>query len=417
MKLSMDNGWTGGQYSLFRFVFGTYLCIHFVQLVPWGTELFSNSGMIPEGSASPLLYLFPNVLAVFDAPVFVQGLLVLASGLSVLFALGIRDRAASIALWYIWACIFGRNPLIANPGLPYVGWMLLAHAFLAPAPYGSWACRSRADPGSQWRMSPPIFAVAWILMALGYSYSGFTKLVSPSWLDGTALMRVLDNPLARPGPLLDAVLGLPEPLLRLASFGALGFELFYAPLALSKRMRPILWAAMLFMHLSLIMLIDFADLSMGMVMLHLFTFNPDWIPPRRAAATERIFYDGNCGLCHRAIRFVLSEDRTGNAFNFAALQGEVFHKTVSDAERVTLADSLVVRTAEGVLLTRSTAVIHLAKRLGGFWRFAGKLGQMIPRALRDSAYDAVARVRHRLFRRPSESCPILPAHLRQRFDR
>jgi hypothetical protein len=45
-----------------------------------------------------------------------------------------------------------------------------------------------------------------------------------------------------------------------------------------------------------------------MVMLHFFTFDPAWVKPF-GAETEMIFYDGHCGLCHRAVRFVLAEDR------------------------------------------------------------------------------------------------------------
>jgi hypothetical protein len=73
--------------------------------------------------------------------------------------------------------------VISNPSLPFVGWMLLAHAFLPEAPYGSWMARGRPDPGGKWEMPPAIFAVAWIVMALGYTFSGYTKLVSPSWVD------------------------------------------------------------------------------------------------------------------------------------------------------------------------------------------------------------------------------------------
>src|SRR5262249_39123064 len=155
-------------------------------------------------------------------------------------------------------------PLISNPGLPYVGWLLLAHACLPPAPYGSWAARGRADPGNGWQVPEGIFRVAWILMALGYTYSGYTKLVSPSWLDGTAIARVLDNPLARPGPVREAVLSLPGGVLRLMTWGALVAELSFAPLALVPRLRPWLWGLMALMHLNLIVLIDFADLSLGM---------------------------------------------------------------------------------------------------------------------------------------------------------
>jgi hypothetical protein len=78
----MKNGWTGGQYSVFRAVFGTYLFVHFVQLVPWAPELFSNQGVLPDGRASPVLLLFPNVLALADSPWVVVSLLVLAAAAS-----------------------------------------------------------------------------------------------------------------------------------------------------------------------------------------------------------------------------------------------------------------------------------------------------------------------------------------------
>jgi predicted DCC family thiol-disulfide oxidoreductase YuxK len=411
----MKNGWTGGQYSLVRAVFGVYLFIHFVHLTSWAAELFSSEGLLSDGRLSPLLYLLPNILAVWDGPVFVTLLLIAAAGLSVLFAVGLYDRVAAILLWYIWACLHGRMPLITNPGLPYVGWLLLAHAFLPPAPYGSLAARGRPDPGNNWRMPEAIFLVAWILMALGYSYSGYAKLISPSWIDGTAVARVLDNPLARPGPVRDALKSLPESALRLMTWGALLSELSFAPLALIAPLRPILWGLMVLMHLCLIVLIDFADLSLGMLMLHLFTFNPAWVRPRMAATTEIIFYDGHCGLCHRAVRFVLAEDRPGTTFRFAPLDSEIFRSTIPEKDRDQLPDSLVVLTTDGTILTRSKAVRYALGRLGGLWRVVAWLFRIIPSRIQDSAYDGVARIRYRLFAKPPEVCPLIPPHLRDRF--
>ena len=276
----MNNGWTGGYYSFFRAIFGTYLLLHFMHLLPWTVEVFSSAGTLPDAQASPVIGLcpyFPNVLAYWDSPTGVKALLLLAAGLSVLFAVGCWDRVAALGLWYIWACLFGRNPLIGNPGLPYVGWLLLAHVFLPTAPYGSWAAWRRVDQGRDWRMPPAIFAVAWILMALGYSYSGYTKLASPSWLDGSAVAHVLENPLARPGAIRELLRSLPDRVLHVATWGVLGLELSFAPLALVRRLRPWLWLTMLLMHLGLIVVIDFADLSLGMVMLHLFTVDPGWL--------------------------------------------------------------------------------------------------------------------------------------------
>jgi hypothetical protein len=64
----MTNGWTGGQYSLCRATFGMFLFVHFVALLPWAAEVFSDRGVLPA-AVSPFLRLFPNVLAVSDSPV------------------------------------------------------------------------------------------------------------------------------------------------------------------------------------------------------------------------------------------------------------------------------------------------------------------------------------------------------------
>ncbi len=247
-----------------------------------------------------------------------------------------------------------------------------------------------------------------------HTYSGVTKLVSPSWLDGTAVARVLENPLARPGPLRAAILSLPDGLLRLGTWATLALELLFAPLALSRRLRPWIWTMALAMHLGLIALIDFADLSLGMVMLHLFTFDPAWVPAVKPSTTETLFYDGQCGLCHNAVRFLLAEDRApGGAFRFAPLGGETFQATVS--RPADLPDSLALVTDDGRVLTRSRAVLHLGRRLGGLWRVIAGLVGLLPIALLDRAYDAVAHVRHRLFARPEEACPIAPRELRSRL--
>ncbi len=88
MTTNKANGWTGGQYSVFRCVLGFYLFIHFLHLIPWGAEVFSNSGMLADASARPLYPLFPNLLFLWDSPAVVVALLLTGAGLSVLFALG-----------------------------------------------------------------------------------------------------------------------------------------------------------------------------------------------------------------------------------------------------------------------------------------------------------------------------------------
>jgi predicted DCC family thiol-disulfide oxidoreductase YuxK len=61
-------------------------------------------------------------------------------------------------------------------------------------------------------------------------------------------------------------------------------------------------------------------------------------------------------------------------------------------------------------------VIHILERIGGPWRLAGGLFALVPQAIRDLGYDGIARVRHRLFRRPTDACPVTPPELRARFE-
>lgn len=131
---------------------------------------------------------------------------------------------------------------------------------------------------------------------------------------------------------------------------------------------------------------------------------------------EMLFYDGHCGLCHGAVKFVVKRDRAGRAFRFAPLQGPTFEARVPAERRAALPDSIVVLTNEGVLVARSDAVLHILGRLGGGWKILAGAGRVIPRVLRDAAYDFIARVRYGIFGTRDDFCPILPPDLRARFD-
>ena len=394
---------TGGQYSLFRALFGTYLAIHFLHLLPWGTEVFSHAGVFADGDASPLFGIFPNLFLLSDSPAMVSLALVAGALASILLAVGKFDRAAAVFLWLLWASLLGRNPLISNPGIPFVGWLLLAHALLPSAPFGSLAAVGRTDPKGTWTMPPSILTAAWLVLALGYTYSGYTKLISPSWVDGSAFGYLLANPLARDTPLRGFALSMPELLLQLATWSVLAMELLYAPLALFPRARKWIWLIMVSMHLGLVVLVDFADLTIGMLMMHLFVFDPAWIPSKlglkKSEGTAQgdgeepdvLFYDGSCGLCHRTTRLLLAEDSSGEKFRFAPLDSDTFR--VAFQGREALPDSLVLLRPDGRHFTRTSAVVLLLERLGGLWRLVALGLRLIPRPMRDAGYDAIARIR------------------------
>ena len=146
-----------------------------------------------------------------------------------------------------------------------------------------------------------------------------------------------------------------------------------------------------------------ADLSVMMLLLHFFTFDPAWVKQFAPARRDLLRYDGTCGLCHRAVRFVIAEDTIG-AFRFAPLPSDVPQ------------DSMIVETESGEQLRQSDAALYLGKRLGGLWRVIATIVGVIPKRIRDIAYDFIASIRYRLFARPKEACPMLPPDLRSRFD-
>ncbi len=131
---------------------------------------------------------------------------------------------------------------------------------------------------------------------------------------------------------------------------------------------------------------------------------------------ERIFYDGECGLCHRWVRFALARDRGRELFRFAPLQGPTFAAEVSGADRAALPDSVAVRTADGRLLLRSAAVLHVLGRSGGAWAALAAVLGIVPTFLADWSYDRVAGLRKRLFARPADLCPLVSPELARRFD-
>jgi predicted DCC family thiol-disulfide oxidoreductase YuxK len=100
---------------------------------------------------------------------------------------------------------------------------------------------------------------------------------------------------------------------------------------------------------------------------------------------------------------------------FAPLGGETFRSLVPERERGALPDSLVLRAPDGRLQVRSRAVLGSLRLAGGPWLAVAAALGLVPRPLADRLYDGVARLRHRLFRRPADACPAVPPRLRARL--
>ena len=398
-RLHAVSPYSPGHFTLFRAILGAYLLWHFACLLPDAAELFGARGVLADPALNPTHGLFPNPLVWWGSPAFTMaftaGLMVLAT----LLALGWRRRVVAVLLWFGWAALFNRNNLISNPGLPYVGLLLLMLAIVPDGEPGRW--RGRHVPPREWFMPAMAFGGVWFLLAAGYTFSGLVKLGSPSWIDGTAFRHLVSNPLARPGPIRDAFLAMPAGVHALLTWTALAAEILFLPLCLWRRGRLIAWLVMVAMHLGLLTMVAFADLTLGMLMVHLFTFDRRWVPARRVApgAQPLLLYDGECGLCNAVVRFLLREDPDA-VLRFAPLQSAIgqaiLRRLGLPAEEF---DSLVFLpdAAGDVYSLRTDGVAAVLEHLGGVWRSVAVASRLVPAALRDLGYKLVARLRYALF--------------------
>lgn len=139
--------------------------------------------------------------------------------------------------------------------------------------------------------------------------------------------------------------------------------------------------------------------------------------PPGAPPPDLVLFDGDCGLCHGAVRFILARDPEGQ-FHFASLGGVSGQRWL---ERVGLAPTLrdtmvLIEDPEGPApraFVRSEAALRIGRRLGGVLGGLAMVGLWLPRVLRDPLYRLVARFRHRLAGPPT--CGLPAPGQRERF--
>jgi predicted DCC family thiol-disulfide oxidoreductase YuxK len=141
-----------------------------------------------------------------------------------------------------------------------------------------------------------------------------------------------------------------------------------------------------------------------------------WRPQPVAGIADRlILFDGECVLCSWWAGFVIARDPQAR-FRFAAVQNPLGRA---------LADRLGIDAGnpetnavilEGRAYFKSDATIRVLASLPGWW-WLRPLLLLLPRPLRDRAYDWIARNRYRLFGR-RESCLVAAPELARRvvFD-
>jgi predicted DCC family thiol-disulfide oxidoreductase YuxK len=130
-----------------------------------------------------------------------------------------------------------------------------------------------------------------------------------------------------------------------------------------------------------------------------------------------VLYDGVCGLCNRAVQFLLKRDRH-NRLRFASLQSDfaaalLKRHGVDHQDLDTVYVVLNQGGANEAFLAKSDAFLQLAKVIGGGWSIA-RFGKIIPRPIRNWLYDFIARHRYEVFGK-YEACMLPDPRHKHKF--
>jgi predicted DCC family thiol-disulfide oxidoreductase YuxK len=125
-----------------------------------------------------------------------------------------------------------------------------------------------------------------------------------------------------------------------------------------------------------------------------------------------VLFDGVCNLCNAYLNSVLRNDPK-DLFLFAPLQSDRAQELLMQYGMINHTVTSVVLIENGKLFQRSTAVLRIARKMGGFFPLLyGFI--IIPAFIRDFIYDAIARNRYRWWGK-REQCMIPDESTKKKF--
>ncbi len=116
-----------------------------------------------------------------------------------------------------------------------------------------------------------------------------------------------------------------------------------------------------------------------------------------------ILYDGVCNLCDKSVRFIMKHDHQ-KQFLFVFLQSDASVKLLLQLNDKNTDLNSIVFIEDEIIYKKSTAVLIILKRIGGFWGLFYFL-KIIPFQVRDYIYDLIANNRYKWFGK-NKSCNL-----------
>ncbi|WP_418285128.1 thiol-disulfide oxidoreductase DCC family protein [Halorubrum sp. DTA46] len=137
-------------------------------------------------------------------------------------------------------------------------------------------------------------------------------------------------------------------------------------------------------------------------------------PPTAAELDEHpaVLFDGVCNLCSGVVSFLIPRDTDGT-LRFASLQSPVGQQLLERHDFATEGFDSFVLVEGDRAYTKSSAAIRTAELLG--WPYkVGAVARILPKRLRDRAYDIVASNRYDWFGK-KDRCMLPDEDVSDRF--
>lgn len=122
-----------------------------------------------------------------------------------------------------------------------------------------------------------------------------------------------------------------------------------------------------------------------------------------------IVYDGVCVLCNGFVKWLIKNDNN-KVFRFSTLQSDL---GVSLKEGAGVQGDTVLLVFKNKTYVKSDVALQTMRHLGGWWSVLA-IVRFVPRFLRDTIYDLVAKNRYRWFGE-HESCLMPSPEIKDRF--
>jgi hypothetical protein len=271
--------------SVLRIVFGLLALAWTISLAPDLDAFFGRSGLLPKQPSAGGVW---GVLGWFPSNLAVQILFAVLLCACIALTVGYQTRIAALLVFIGILSFERRNPYVFNTG---DGLMRLLAFYLMLAPAGaSMSVDSWHRGHGLWefpRRSIWPIRLMQIQLSVIYLFGLWVKVQGLTWNNGTAVsyaMRITDlNRFPMPSFLIHSML-----LANLMTYGTLALELSLGILVWSRRLRPWVLLAGVFLHLGIEYSIRVGFFSLAILTLYLSFLDPEWARRRLLAVRDAL---------------------------------------------------------------------------------------------------------------------------------